>query len=74
MPQENQSQLFIRLLMDARNTDRAITKIKRSAKSRAYAKRYKEMFMSDQPFGRSTALPMDCVQMMDRKTGHSLRN
>ncbi|WP_322893955.1 MULTISPECIES: hypothetical protein [unclassified Yoonia] len=74
MPQENQSQLFIRLLKDARSADRAITKIRRSARSRAYAKRFKEMFMSDQPLGRNAAMPMDCVQMIDSKAGHSTRN
>ncbi|MBQ2262831.1 MAG: hypothetical protein II336_15845 [Loktanella sp.] len=74
MPQENQSQLFIRLLKDARRTDRMLNKIKRSVHSRAYAKRFKEMFMSDQPRGHNAALPMDCVQMMDNPVRPSTRN
>lgn len=74
MPKENQSQLFIRLLKDARRTDRMLNQIKRSVRSRAYAKKFKEMFMSDQPRDRSAALPMDCVQMMDGTADHNTRN
>lgn len=74
MPQENQSQLFIRLLKDARRADQVITKIKRSARSRAYAKRFKEMFMTDDRPRRDPALPLDCVQMIDSHSGHIARN
>lgn len=69
MPQENQSQLFIRLLKDARRTDRIITKVRRSARSRAYAKRFKEMFMTENQPIRDLTLPMDCVQMIDNQSG-----
>lgn len=66
MPQETQSELFIRVLTDAFDDDRLVRMARQSGRSRAMADKHKQLFQSDlseamhliEPMGRAGS-PMD---------------
>lgn len=68
MPQENQSELFIRLLANALEADRLTRTGAGSPQDRAGAKRPKQLFGSDHDQAMHAIGPMDCVQLMASAT------
>lgn len=64
MPQENKSEIFIRLLGDAVQADRLIRKSVMSLTHKASARRTPRIFQSDIDDAMHAMGPLDCVQMM----------
>jgi hypothetical protein len=64
MPQENKSEIFIRLLGDAVQADRLIRKSVMSLTHKTPAKRTLRIFQPDIDDAMHAFGPLDCVQMM----------
>ncbi len=68
MPTENRSEMFIRLLADALEADRAIRKELLALQHKARARRFMQLCRSDLSRTLDTIEPLDCVQLMAEKT------
>jgi hypothetical protein len=64
MPQENKSEIFIRLLGDAVQADRLLRKSVMSLTHKTSAKRIPRIFQPDIDDAVHASGPLDCVQMM----------
>lgn len=64
MPQENRSEIFIRLLNDAWEADRLIHKSKTFNSIKSNAKRRQRLFQPEIDNVMHAFGPLDCVQMM----------
>lgn len=73
MPQENQSEIFIRLLADALQADRLTRKASKSRNYKDSVKRSDRLFKSDLDDAMHAIGPLDCVQLMASATD-DLRN
>ncbi|MCF3974981.1 hypothetical protein [Paracoccus salsus] len=64
MSKENKADLFIPRIPEALEIERVIRKHGFSFRSRAYAKRYGQIFLSGRKYTPGSNRSQDCVQMM----------
>jgi len=71
MPQENRSEIFIRLLNDAWEADCLIRKSRKSNAIKDNAKQTHRLFQPDIDNAMHAFGPLDCVQLMASGPAHS---
>lgn len=72
MSTQNAATLFIRLLTEAYEADRLVREARLSAHHRALAERFKQQQMSALQKFRAASEPLDCLQLMVRRSDEHL--
>ncbi|KPQ16817.1 MAG: hypothetical protein HLUCCO18_07170 [Rhodobacteraceae bacterium HLUCCO18] len=73
MPNENQAEVFIRVLVEDFENNRVIRKSDLSRRFKAQTKRFKQLFKSDRKPTIDAMEPLDCLQMMSKSQESHIR-